>query len=69
MVRDAEKFAADDVKKKEEVEVINQADNLIYVPKNRLKIMEIRFHRLSGRISKRRRMTLRPRLKIRILIG
>jgi len=37
MVRDAEKFAADDVKKKEEVEVINQADNLIYATEKSLK--------------------------------
>jgi len=37
MVKDAEKFAADDVKKKEEVEVINQADNLIYATEKSLK--------------------------------
>jgi len=34
MVRDAEKYAADDSKKKEEVETINQADNLIYATEN-----------------------------------
>jgi molecular chaperone DnaK len=37
MVRDAEKFAADDTKKKEEVETINQADNLIYATEKSLK--------------------------------
>ena len=37
MVRDAEKFAADDAKKKEEVEVINQADNLVYATEKSLK--------------------------------
>ena len=37
MVRDAEKFAAEDVKKKEEVETINQADNLVYATEKSLK--------------------------------
>ncbi len=37
MVKDAEKFAADDVKKKEEVEVINQADSLSYSTEKALK--------------------------------
>ncbi|MDD5129349.1 MAG: molecular chaperone DnaK [Candidatus Omnitrophica bacterium] len=37
MVRDAEKYAADDSKKKEEVETINQADNLIYATEKSLK--------------------------------
>jgi molecular chaperone DnaK len=37
MVRDAEKFAADDAKKKEEVEAINQADNLVYATEKSLK--------------------------------
>jgi len=37
MVKDAEKFAADDVKKKELVEVINQADNLAYATEKSLK--------------------------------
>jgi molecular chaperone DnaK len=37
MVRDAEKFAADDTKKKEEVELINQADNLAYATEKSLK--------------------------------
>lgn len=37
MVRDAEKFASDDAKKKEEVEVINQADNLAYATEKSLK--------------------------------
>jgi len=37
MVRDAEKYAADDSKKKEEVEAINQADNLIYATEKSLK--------------------------------
>lgn len=37
MVRDAEKFAADDTKKKEEVEAINQADNLVYATEKSLK--------------------------------
>jgi len=37
MVRDAEKFAAEDTKRKEEVEVINQADNLFYATEKSLK--------------------------------
>ncbi|MCX5709841.1 MAG: molecular chaperone DnaK, partial [Candidatus Omnitrophica bacterium] len=37
MVRDAEKFAADDTKKKEEVEIVNQADNLVYATEKSLK--------------------------------
>jgi len=37
MVKDAEKFAADDAKKKEEIEHINQADNLIYATEKSLK--------------------------------
>jgi len=37
MVRDAEKFAAEDVKKKEEVELINQADTLAYSMEKSLK--------------------------------
>jgi len=37
MVRDAEKFAGEDAKKKEEVEVINQADNLVYATEKSLK--------------------------------
>ena len=37
MVQDAEKFAADDVKKKELVEAINQADNLVYATEKSLK--------------------------------
>ncbi len=37
MVKDAEKFAADDAKKKEEIEAINQADNLIYATEKSLK--------------------------------
>jgi molecular chaperone DnaK len=37
MVRDAEKYAAEDSKKKEEVEIINQADNLIYATEKSLK--------------------------------
>ncbi len=37
MVRDAEKYAADNSKKKEEVETINQADNLIYATEKSLK--------------------------------
>jgi molecular chaperone DnaK len=37
MVKDAEKFAADDAKKKEEIESINQADNLIYATEKSLK--------------------------------
>jgi molecular chaperone DnaK len=37
MVRDAEKFAAEDTKKKEEVETINQADSLIYATEKSLK--------------------------------
>lgn len=37
MVKDAEKFAADDTKKKEEVEVKNQADTLVYSTEKSLK--------------------------------
>ncbi|MCX5702905.1 MAG: Hsp70 family protein, partial [Candidatus Omnitrophica bacterium] len=37
LVRDAEKFAAEDSKKKEEVEAINQADNLVYATEKSLK--------------------------------
>ncbi|MFC1804821.1 molecular chaperone DnaK [Candidatus Omnitrophota bacterium] len=37
MVKDAEKFAAEDSKKKEEVETINQADNLAYATEKSLK--------------------------------
>jgi molecular chaperone DnaK len=37
MVKDAEKFAAEDAKKKEEVEVINQADTLAYSTEKSLK--------------------------------
>ena len=37
MVKDAEKFAADDAKKKEEVELINQADTLVYATEKSLK--------------------------------
>ncbi|MBU3958686.1 MAG: Hsp70 family protein, partial [Candidatus Omnitrophica bacterium] len=37
MVREAEKFAAEDVKKKEEVETINQADSLVYTTEKSLK--------------------------------
>lgn len=37
MVKDAEKFAAEDAKRKEEVETINQADNLVYATEKSLK--------------------------------
>jgi molecular chaperone DnaK len=37
MVKDAEKFAAEDTKKKEEVEAINQADQLVYATEKSLK--------------------------------
>ncbi len=37
MVKDAEKFAQDDAKRKDEVEVINQADSLIYSTEKSLK--------------------------------
>jgi molecular chaperone DnaK len=37
MVKDAEKFAAQDSKKKEEIETINQADNLVYATEKSLK--------------------------------
>jgi molecular chaperone DnaK len=37
MVKEAEKFAADDTKKKEEVELINQADTLAYATEKSLK--------------------------------
>ena len=37
MVKEAEKFAADDAKKKDEVEAVNQADNLVYSTEKSLK--------------------------------
>ncbi|PIQ90649.1 MAG: molecular chaperone DnaK [Candidatus Omnitrophica bacterium CG11_big_fil_rev_8_21_14_0_20_41_12] len=37
MVKDAEKFAADDAKKREEIEIVNQADNLVYATEKSLK--------------------------------
>ena len=37
MVRDAEKFAAQDLKRKEEVEAINRADNLVYTTEKSLR--------------------------------
>jgi molecular chaperone DnaK len=37
MVKDAEKFAAEDTRKKEEVEVVNQADTLVYSTEKSLK--------------------------------
>ena len=37
MVKDAEQFAAEDTKKKEEVEVVNQADALLYSTEKSLK--------------------------------
>jgi molecular chaperone DnaK len=37
MVKDAEKFAAEDTKKKEEIEVVNQADALVYATEKSLK--------------------------------
>jgi len=37
MVKDAEKFAGEDAKRKEEVEIINQADNLVYANEKSLK--------------------------------
>jgi len=37
MVKDAEKFASDDAKKREEIEAINQADSLVYATEKSLK--------------------------------
>jgi len=37
MVKDAERFASEDAKKKEEVEAVNQADNLVYATEKSLK--------------------------------
>lgn len=37
MVKDADKFAAEDAKKKEEVEAVNQADTLVYATEKSLK--------------------------------
>ncbi|MBM3246037.1 MAG: molecular chaperone DnaK, partial [Candidatus Omnitrophica bacterium] len=37
MVKDAEKFSAEDTKRKEEAEAINQADNLVYATERSLK--------------------------------
>jgi molecular chaperone DnaK len=37
MIREAEKFAAEDVKRKEEIETINQADTLVYATEKSLK--------------------------------
>ncbi|MBM3253157.1 MAG: molecular chaperone DnaK, partial [Candidatus Omnitrophica bacterium] len=39
MVKDAEKFASEDAKRKEEVELINQADTLVYTTEKSLKEM------------------------------
>nr|MBP7056808.1 Hsp70 family protein [Candidatus Omnitrophota bacterium] len=37
MVKDAEKFASDDAKRKEEVDIVNQADSLVYATEKSLK--------------------------------
>ncbi|MDD4938606.1 MAG: molecular chaperone DnaK [Candidatus Omnitrophica bacterium] len=37
MVKDADKFAAEDAKRKEEIEAVNQADNLVYATEKSLK--------------------------------
>ncbi|MDP3786207.1 MAG: molecular chaperone DnaK [Candidatus Omnitrophota bacterium] len=37
MVKEAEKFAAEDTKKKEEIEIVNQADSLVYATEKSLK--------------------------------
>jgi molecular chaperone DnaK len=37
MVKDAERFAVDDARKKDEIEAINQADNLVYATEKSLK--------------------------------
>jgi molecular chaperone DnaK len=37
MVKDAEKFAAEDTKKKEEIEIVNQADTMVYSTEKSLK--------------------------------
>ena len=37
MVKEAEKFASDDAKKKEEIELVNQADSLVYATEKSLK--------------------------------
>ena len=37
MVKEAEKFASEDSKKKEEIEIVNQADNLVYTTEKSLK--------------------------------
>jgi molecular chaperone DnaK len=37
MVKEAEKFASEDAKKKEEIEIVNQADNLVYTTEKSLK--------------------------------
>ena len=37
MVKDAEKFAAEDAKRKDEIEIINQADNLAYATEKAMK--------------------------------
>ena len=37
MVKEAEKFASDDAKKKEEIELVNQADTLVYATEKSLK--------------------------------
>jgi molecular chaperone DnaK len=37
MVRNAEKFASEDTKRKEQVEIINQADNLVYATEKSLR--------------------------------
>ena len=37
MIQDAEKFASEDTKKKEEIEIVNQADQLVYMTEKSLK--------------------------------
>ena len=55
MVKNAEKFAAEDTKRKEEVEVMNQADTLVYTTEKSLK-------EFGDKISQSERGTIESRL-------
>jgi len=55
MVKDAEKFAAEDTKRKEEVEIINQADSLAYTTEKSLK-------EFGDKVSQSERLDIEARL-------
>lgn len=55
MVKDAEKFAAEDTKRKEQAEIVNQADNLIYATEKSLK-------EFGDKVSQSERLDIEARL-------